>query len=211
MSDNLPPLLKDVHDYFDGKFKEHGANYKGVDYGNPERQIICFDQLLKICRDPQQPFTINDYGCGYGLFVDYLAARAANFRYTGFDISQAMVDHAREKYAQQENCRFVSRAKDLSPADYTIASGIFNVRLKTTDEAWLNYILQTLDILWALSEKGMAFNILTKYSDADKMREYLYYADPCQLFDHCKRRFSRNVALLHDYEVYEFTILVRRT
>ena len=42
------------------------------------------------------------------------------------------------------------------------------------------------------------------------MRPDLYYADPCELFDRCKRRYSRNVALLHDYDLYEFTILVRK-
>jgi hypothetical protein len=30
------------------------------------------------------------------------------------------------------------------------------------------------------------------------------------IFDICKRKFSRNVALLHDYGLYEFTILVRK-
>ena len=43
----------------------------------------------------------------------------------------------------------------------------------------------------------------------ERMRPDLYYADPCRLFDHCKRRYSRHVALLHDYGLYEFTILVR--
>jgi hypothetical protein len=43
------------------------------------------------------------------------------------------------------------------------------------------------------------------------MRRHLYYADPCYLFDTCKKRFSRNVALLHDYEAYDFTIIVRKT
>jgi hypothetical protein len=43
------------------------------------------------------------------------------------------------------------------------------------------------------------------------MRNYLYYADPCALFDLCKRRYSKHVALLHDYGLYEFTILVRKT
>jgi hypothetical protein len=57
---------------------------------------------------------------------------------------------------------------------------------------------------------GFAFNCLTAYSDAHKMQSYLYYADPCRLFDLCKRRYSRNVALLHDYGLYEFTILVRK-
>ena len=41
------------------------------------------------------------------------------------------------------------------------------------------------------------------------MRPDLFYADPCWLFDQCKRRHSRDVALLHDYGLYEFTILVR--
>ena len=48
------------------------------------------------------------------------------------------------------------------------------------------------------------------YSDPERMRAHLYYADPCRLFDHCKRRYSRHVALLHDYGLYEFTILVRK-
>ncbi len=53
------------------------------------------------------------------------------------------------------------------------------------------------------------FNCLTSYSDPEKKRDELYYADPCALFDMCKRRYSRQVALLHDYGLYEFTILVR--
>ena len=40
-----------------------------------------------------------------------------------------------------------------------------------------------------------------------KMKDYLFYADPCQLFDYCKQNFSKQVALLHDYRLYEFTII----
>jgi hypothetical protein len=62
----------------------------------------------------------------------------------------------------------------------------------------------------SLSRAGFAFNALTKYSDAEFMRPDLYYADPLFLFDHCKCRYSKFVALLHDYPLYEFTILVRK-
>ncbi len=55
----------------------------------------------------------------------------------------------------------------------------------------------------------MAFNALTTYSDPEKQRSELYYADPLQLFDYCKRNLSRDVALLHDYELFDFTIVVR--
>ena len=61
-----------------------------------------------------------------------------------------------------------------------------------------------------LSRTGFAFNALSLYSDPDRRRPDLYYADPLYWFDHCKRRYCRFVALLHDYPLYEFTILVRK-
>ena len=60
------------------------------------------------------------------------------------------------------------------------------------------------------ANEGFAFNCLTMYSDEDRMKDYLYYADPLFLFDFCKKHFSKNVSLLHDYDIYDFTILVRR-
>jgi hypothetical protein len=52
--------------------------------------------------------------------------------------------------------------------------------------------------------------MLTSYSDPDRMRSDLYYGDPCLFFDHCKRTYSKQVALLHDYGLYEFTVIVRK-
>jgi hypothetical protein len=75
---------------------------------------------------------------------------------------------------------------------------------------WQEYILAVLGRISTVSKKGFAFNILTTYSDKERIRSDLYYADPCFLFDYCKTSFSRHVALLHDYGLYEFTIIVRK-
>ncbi|MBI1854500.1 MAG: class I SAM-dependent methyltransferase, partial [Chloroflexi bacterium] len=74
------------------------------------------------------------------------------------------------------------------------------------------FVCETLPRMNALCSKGFAFNMLTKYSDADRMaqRHDLFYGDPLFFFDFCKRNFSRNAALLHDYGLYDFTILVRK-
>ena len=56
----------------------------------------------------------------------------------------------------------------------------------------------------------LLFNALTLYSDVEKRRGDLFYADPLAVFDRCKRQYSRFVTLLHDYPLYEFTIMVRR-
>jgi hypothetical protein len=60
-----------------------------------------------------------------------------------------------------------------------------------------------------LSRRGIAFNMLTSYSDPERITPRLHYADPCEMFDWCKRELSRHVALLHDYGLWEFTMIVR--
>ena len=121
-----------------------------------------------------------------------------------------MVRAAEQRYKETPRARFILSSEPDQVADYGVASGIFNVRLGRSDDEWRSYLEATLDILDRTSRLGFAFNCLTSYSDTDKMRAYLYYADPCMLFDLCKRRYSRNVALLHDYGLYEFTILIRK-
>ena len=121
-----------------------------------------------------------------------------------------MIAKAAELHAGMQEVAFVGKAQDLSEADYTIASGIFNVKLQASSTEWEKYVLRTLEKISSLSKRGFAFNVLTKYSDTDLQRPDLYYADPLFLFDYCKTTFSRFVSLLHDYPLYEFTLLIRK-
>lgn len=211
MTTDNDPMLDEVRSFYDEKFKTHGATPQGLDFGSLERQQLCFSQLVKVWRDPSTPATLNDFGCGYGALITYLEHNGYNLtQYTGFDISAPMIETAAETFKDRAAHRFTTNYDTLENADYTIASGVFNIKLDAPKDEWLAYILRTLDGLWKISRRGMAFNILTSYSDADKMRDDLYYADPTLLFDYCKRHYARDVALLHDYGVYEFTILVRR-
>ena len=98
----------------------------------------------------------------------------------------------------------------LDEVDYTVASGTFNIRGDQSPKVWTDYVLSVLHQFNSLSRKGFASNFLTTYSDDDKMRPDLYYADPRFLFDYCMRTFSKNVALLHDYHLYDFTLIVRK-
>jgi hypothetical protein len=128
----------------------------------------------------------------------------------GVDISEAMIAKAETLHRGQPDCRFLAGERADRQADYTVASGIFNVRLSAGEGDWRAHMLRSLEEMHAGSRLGFAFNCLTKYSDPALMKDYLFYADPGELFDRCKTRFSRNVALLHDYGLYEFTIIVRK-
>jgi SAM-dependent methyltransferase len=201
--------LDEIGRYYSEKLAAHGATPRGVDWNGPESQRLRFDQLARIC-EADARFSLNDIGCGYGALLDYLGAIGKECDYLGVDISQAMVAKAGELHRGRRGCRFVAGERADRAADYSVASGIFNVRLAASNEAWLAHVLRTLDQIDAGSRRGFAFNCLTRYSDPDRMQDYLYYADPGALFDHCKTRYSKNVALLHDYGLYEFTLLVRK-
>lgn len=203
-------ILGNVQRYYDEKIEAYGATARGVDWNSIESQRLRFCQLLKLC-EPAESFVINDYGCGYGALVDYLFEAGHAFAYCGFDISSQMIAKARELHAAEDGVAFVSDESMLPEADYTVASGIFNVKLDTPEAEWQQLVLHTLDRINRLSTRGFAFNILTKYSDPELMRSDLYYADPLFFFHHCRADFSRFVSLLHDYPLYEFTILVRKT
>lgn len=200
-------ILNNVSDYYSKKIEEHGLTPKGVDWNSEESQTLRFDQLTKIIN--KQSFSVIDYGCGYGALLDYIKQHYSEFQYTGFDISKKMIEHA---HASHSSTKYLWTTEDqsLQPADYVIASGIFNVKLDHSEETWKSYILQTLHKINTISQCGFSFNILTSYSDRERMKSYLYYADSLFLFDYCKRNFSKEIALLHDYPLYEFTILVRK-
>lgn len=202
-------VLEKVASYYSEKLAEHGQSARGVDWNGEESQMLRFEQLSKII-SAHAAFSINDLGCGFGSYFSYLNSKFVDISYNGFDLSADMIAAARQRYAGNEKLSFIVSGEPLASADYGVASGIFNVRLDSTDDVWRAHINSTLDALHATSRKGFAFNCLTSYSDKEKRKDYLYYADPGELFDYCKRHFSRNIALLHDYGLYEFTILVRK-
>jgi SAM-dependent methyltransferase len=201
--------LNKVKTYFTEKLEAHGATHRGVDYNSTEAQEARFFQLTKVI-DPSVKYSLIDFGSGYGGMYEYFLKIGHQLHYVGYDIAESMVEKGRQLHPNNPDCWFTSNAEDLPLVDYSIVSGTFNMKLDASFDAWTRIVLDAINLMNSRSTKGLAFNMLTKYSDADRMRPDLYYADPCFFFDYCKRNFSRNVALLHDYDLYDFTILVRK-
>lgn len=204
------PNYNQAKAYFEERLQTHGATARGVDWNSETAQETRFAQLAKICSQ-SEPFSLLDYGCGYGALAGYLLRQGFPMQaYLGYDVLESMVAKARETYAQTPQARFTSNIDEIRGVDYGIASGIFNLKLEVPAETWTQYVISELHKMDGFCSKGFSVNFLTSYSDPEYMRPHLYYADPCFYFDYCKKHFSRNVALLHDYEVYDFTILVRK-
>ena len=205
-------ILQTVGQYYADRLERFGPTPRGVDWNSAESQELRFSRLLELATqvDGTLSPSILDVGCGYGALLDYLRGRSLQLDYRGFDISEPMIATARARHAGVDGAVFTSDARTLQPATYAVASGIFNVKLSYTLEEWREYVLDTLAALDGWSTAGFAFNMLSTHSDPDLRRDDLFYADPRELFDLCTRRFSPRVALLHDYPLFEFTVIVRK-
>lgn len=202
----MSDILAQVERYYTGRIVEHGPTARGVDWNSPESQQLRFEQLLGVV-PAAVPFSLVDYGCGYGALLDWIRERDLPCAYAGYDVAAAMVERASETHPEAV---FTAHRAAVAAADYALASGIFNVKQGVGVPVWEQYVRDTLDDLARLGTRGFSFNMLTSYSDRELMRSDLYYGEPSAYFDLCVERYSRHVSLRHDYGLYEFTIIVRR-
>ena len=210
MADNTIDMNQ-IRSYFAGKLEQHGATPRGVDWNSTDSQETRFSQLARVINHPETSFSLLDFGSGFGSFYDYLISQKTTImKYVGFDIVEGMVVKGRQMHSGTLGVEFISKDEDLPCCDYVVASGIFNIKLDTPQDNWTEYVIKTLSRMNELTIRGFSFNLLTSYSDAEFMRPDLYYADPGLIFDVCKRNFAKNVAILHDYGLYDFTVIVRK-
>ena len=204
--------LEPIRKYFQTRFEEHGQDASGVDWNSVYAQEVRFQQLAKVIL-PETPFTILDFGCGYGAMAEWFRREGFAFsHYYGYDIVKSSLEAGSEKYKSDPAVSFHADLAQIPTCDYLVASGVFNIKMDSDYEDWTAYVIDSLESFSSKTARGFSVNFLTSYSDPERMAERpdLYYADPCRIFDYCRRHFSRNVALLHDYRIWDFTILVRK-
>ena len=207
---SIPKALSGIRDLYANSLATHGAGAKSVGWKDDRSQSLRFERLARVInRDRAGGFSVNDWGCGYGAMFGYLdgLAGADLQRYVGYDISEEMLSVATAA-CDPARARFVLGSAVTEEADYSFVSGTFNVKLQATDAVWETYIKGHLETIYAKSRVGMAFNLLT--SHVDWRAENLFYGDPAAFFDFCKRHLSRHVTLVHDYALFEWTLLVSR-
>lgn len=200
---------EDVAAYYTGKILQFGATPHGVDWTCMPTQELRFVQLLKIC-DWGRPFSLNDLGCGYGALLAYLAKRhrSARIDYLGQDVSQAMVKQASQLWRGRRMASFAQGHELGRTADYSVASGIFNVRLAHSRARWEAHVRATLAELHAGSALGYAVNFLAPV--ATRGPRELYRTTPEPWARHCELELGGKASVLADYGLREFTLLVRK-
>lgn len=216
ISSDAPPgvqireVLDDVAAYYTAKISTHGPTAHGVDWASAGTQELRFAQLLEVC-DFSGPFSLNDVGCGYGALLSYLAKfrPGVEIDYLGIDLSAAMIESAIRWAPKRGRANFLVASSSPRVADYSVASGIFNVKLGAPVGLWESFISKALRDMHATSHKGFAVNFKAAQASACALPPGLYVTRAETWVRHCEQQFGSSVELVADYGLDEFTLLIR--
>ena len=187
-----------IAEYFDAKVDTHGHSRESCGWGSEESQIKRFQVLCDVM--PLHGKSILDIGCGPGYFADFLDANDIRARYTGYDISTAMVEVACKRRPELD-IRYgnVLTVFPRPCADVVIASGALFL-LGEEPQKWFECLVRGF---FECAEKALAFNCLSAWGNSFEQGEF--YPDPLAALEFC-RTLSPWVALRHDYHPQDFTI-----
>jgi SAM-dependent methyltransferase len=201
-------ILSKVSAYYSSKLAIHGPTSQGVDWNGVVSHEIRHRQFLRLFGGDRYA-SILDLGCGFGDFFRFLRMEGYQGPFIGYDVAPNMIAEALQIHGEA-GCQWRVGAEPSETADFAIASGIFNVKGDVPVESWVRHIHNTIDFLASAGRRGFAFNVLSLSSDLEHRTADLYYADASEMLSYCLRRYGRSVALLQDYGLYEFTLIVRR-
>ena len=204
------PLTGVAH-YYGERLRRFGATPLGVDWPSRPNQELRFVQLLKLC-DFSAPRSLNDVGCGYGALRAFLSRRhrRAQVDYLGTDVSAAMVAAARRRWRHRADCAFEVADGALRLADYSLASGIFNVKLDCPLPDWEALVAHTLDELQRHSRLGYAVNFIAPPAPGQASPPELYRPPVERWLQYLARHQpGADVSLLRGYGLPEVTLLAR--
>ena len=204
-------MTNKIKNYYAELFKKHGNSPAAVQHISTEDQYKRFDVL---CSDISKNTSIIDVGCGLGDMLSYLRAKGFQGKYLGLDFVNEFIQHNKKFFNADLKANFMifDILKDEFPKGYEqiILSGVFNNIIDNNEY----FAKTTLQKMFNASTKQISFNMMSTY--VDYTNDNLFYYNPLDIFDFCKRNLSKHLLLKHDYGLgqnqypYEFSIFVRK-
>lgn len=202
-----------IVNHYEQCFLKHGDNHLGVDWPNEtdldKRFKVAYELIRKNCANP---ISLLDFGCGNGLFINYLQKQQLekNIQYTGLDLSPLFIETCRKKYPQYPFvCTDIFKNRDELPHyDYIILNGVLTEKCSLPFNDMWHYAKSLLITLFNHCKVGMAFNVMSEH--VDWKRDDLFHVPFDLLAEFLQKNLSRHYVFRNDYQLYEYTTYVYR-
>jgi methylase of polypeptide subunit release factors len=196
---------KKIAEYYNKAFIEYGDTPEGLAWDNQLNLDKRYEVMFNVVKHYNT--SILDFGCGYGGLYEWILNNKKTAEYVGLDINKEAIKFAKEKHPETTWIESDIHKDTLqTDFDYIICNGTFTVKdTLTQDEMW-DFMTSTLEKLWTKTNKGIAFNIMSKLVDWE--RDDLFHVSMDQLGQWLKDNLSRNFVIRNDYGLYEYTFYV---
>ena len=199
--------------HYDMACRQLGSNPASVLWQSRVSQEARFKALLTVIEGDRSKryLSLNDVGCGYGALWFWLGWSWRWWQrgfYTGYDISPVMLEAAMSRISSPR-VRFVCAPYPTEQADYTLASGLFGLKLGVSDQEWETWVEDLIVRMAQASRRGLACNFLDKRM-RPVSRPTLWYTDPDTEYNRMHRLLpGACVRHAKPYLPGDFTLLVR--
>ena len=194
--------------HYDDCFKKHGDNNLGVDWPKYEDTLTRHEIMFQLLQGDEN-VSLLDFGCGLGHFYEFLKSHNHhNFtNYSGLDINESFYQTCKQKFPFLNFYHTDILVNDNIPNfDYIVCNGTFTEKRELSQNEMMEFFTSVLKKLWAKTNKGIAFNIMSKLVDWE--RDDLFHVSIDELGWFLKNNLSRNFVIRNDYKLYEYTVYV---
>ena len=127
--------------------------------------------------------------------------------YSGLDINEKFYDHCIKKYPEVNFfLKDININDEIPNFDYIVCNGTFTEKRDLSYEEMFDFMSNTLKTLWSKTNKGIAFNVMSKLVDWE--RDDLFHVSMDEIGLFLKNNLSKNFVIRNDYKLYEYTIYV---
>lgn len=192
-----------IRKFYESKMGQGLPDYGVLGWESEKAQQLRFDMLLD--NVVLEGKSLLDIGCGMGNLLEYISKKKINVIYTGVDILDSMIEHARCKALKGEfRCVDVFEGSPFEDRSFDIVytSGIFNLNLGNNSD----FLAGALEKMLRMARETVVFNLLHKDSP-DREDKYFYY-DPEEIKELLKKyKDIDRVFIKQNYLKNDFTVI----
>lgn len=200
---------KEIVKHYESCLEKHGDSHLGVDWPDENDVLKRYKVMLEVMALKNEIGDVNllDFGCGTAHLLEYIKKNNLDhIKYTGLDISEKFISVCKNKYP---NISFycgdiLNHNFELPNFDYIVMNGVFTEKRDLTFEEMWDYFSEILKKVYAIANKGIALNVMSKQVDWE--RDDLFHVPLDKLADFLCKNLSRNYVIRNDYGLYEYTL-----
>lgn len=201
-------IIKDQIKIYRDNFLKNKDSSLGTFQNDRVTQHMRFEYIIKPFKNfLNKNISFHDFGCGCSDMYEYMLQNNIEVQYSGTEIIQEMVEHARQKHPEIDIFnRDLLKDPIVDKYHIVVFSGGLYLPGNIPHNEWEKYVFEIINKMWEMSTIGISFNLLSTYSTFKN--DNLFYFDPNKMFDYCCKHFSRFVSIDQSYPLYEWTISI---